>query len=82
MSKANAFCRITREHQGERFAILLDDRVITAPRINEPICGGTGQISGNFTAESANELALILRANALPAPFRIVEEHGAPSATP
>lgn len=76
------FCRITRAHIGDRFAILLDDRVITAPRINEPICEGVGQISGNFTAESANNLAMILRANALPAPFRIVEEHNAPGVAP
>jgi protein-export membrane protein SecD len=68
------FCRITRDHIGQRFAILLDGKVITAPTINEPICGGSGQISGNFTAQSANELAILLRAGALPAPFHIVEE--------
>ena len=44
------FCRITREYTGQRFAILLDNQVLTAPTINEPICGGSGQISGNFTA--------------------------------
>lgn len=76
----SAFCRLTREHTGERFAILLDNQVLTAPMINEPICGGTGQISGNFTAQSANELAIMLRVRALPAPFRIIEEHDAPSA--
>jgi len=65
------FCRITREHTGDRFAILFDGMVLTAPMINEPICGGSGQISGNFTAESANELAIMLRAGALPAPFRV-----------
>ena len=68
------FCRITREHTGERFAILLDNQVLTAPRINEPICGGSGQISGNFTAQSASELALMLRAGALPAPLSIIEQ--------
>ncbi|MEQ1809517.1 MAG: hypothetical protein ABL889_06315 [Terricaulis sp.] len=71
---ARRFCRITSEHTGQRFAILFDNQVMTAPTINEPICGGSGQISGNFTAESANELAIIMRAGALPAPFRIVEE--------
>jgi protein-export membrane protein SecD len=68
------FCRITREFTGERFAILLDNQVLTAPVINEPICGGTGQISGNFTAESANELAVLLRAGALPAPLTVIDE--------
>lgn len=71
---ARLFCRITRERKGERFAVLLDNRVLTAPRINEPICGGSGQISGNFTAQSANELAIMLRAGALPTPLSVVEE--------
>jgi protein-export membrane protein SecD len=68
------FCRISRENTGERFAILLDNQVLTAPRINEPICGGSGQITGNFTAETASELALMLNAGALPAPLSVVEE--------
>jgi preprotein translocase subunit SecD len=68
------FCRITRENTGNRFAILLDNQVLTAPRINEPICGGSGQISGNFTAETANNLAIMLRAGALPAPLTVVEQ--------
>ena len=68
------FCRITRENTGNRFAILLDNQVLTAPRINEPICGGSGQISGNFSAESANNLAIMLRAGALPAPLTVIEE--------
>jgi protein-export membrane protein SecD len=68
------FCRITREHVGERFAVLLDGKVVTAPRVNEPICGGSGQISGNFTAQSAGQLAALLRAGALPAPLVVVEE--------
>jgi protein-export membrane protein SecD len=68
------FCRITREHTGERFAILLDGLVLTAPRINEPICGGSGQITGNFTAQSASELALMLNAGALPAPLTVIDE--------
>lgn len=70
---AQIFCRLTREHTGERFAILLDQRVLTAPTINEPICGGSGQISGNFTAESARELATLLNAGGLPAPIRVLE---------
>lgn len=71
---ARALCRLTRDHVGDRFAVLLDGQVVTAPRINEPICGGSGQISGNFTARSANELVLFLGAGALPAPLRVVEE--------
>jgi protein-export membrane protein SecD len=68
------FCRITRDYTRQRFAILLDNQVLTAPTINEPICGGSGQITGNFTAESASELALMLNAGALPAPLSVVEE--------
>jgi protein-export membrane protein SecD len=68
------FCRLTHDHTGQRFAILLDNQVLTAPTINEPICGGSGQISGNFTAQTANELAAVLRAGALPAPLIVVEE--------
>jgi protein-export membrane protein SecD len=59
---------------GKPFAIVLDDKVISAPRIREPILGGSGVISGNFTVESANELAVLLRAGALPAPLNIIEE--------
>ena len=70
----STFCRITRENTGKRFAILLDNQVLTAPTINEPICGGTGQISGNFDAHSANELAVMLRAGALPAPLTVIEQ--------
>lgn len=68
------FCNITRQHTNERFAILLDNQVMTAPRINEPICGGQGQISGNFTAESANRLAQMLDGGSLPVPARVVAE--------
>ena len=71
---ARIFCRITRDNTGNRFAILLDNQVLTAPRINEPICGGSGQISGNFTAETANNLAVMLRAGALPAPLTVIDE--------
>jgi protein-export membrane protein SecD len=68
------FCRITRQYTNQRFAILLDNQVLTAPTINEPICGGSGQISGGFTAETANELAIMLRAGALPAPLSVIEQ--------
>ncbi|MBX9746680.1 MAG: protein translocase subunit SecD [Hyphomonadaceae bacterium] len=68
------FCRITRQFTGQRFAILLDNQVLTAPTINEPICGGQGQITGNFTAETANNLAIMLRAGALPAPLSVIEQ--------
>jgi preprotein translocase subunit SecD len=68
------FADITRANVGHRFAVVLDDKVITAPVIREPITAGSGQISGNFTAASANDLAVLLRAGALPAPLTVVEE--------
>jgi preprotein translocase subunit SecD len=68
------FCRITRDYTNQRFAILLDNQVLTAPTINEPICGGSGQISGNFTPQSATDLAVMLRAGALPAPLSVIDE--------
>jgi SecD/SecF fusion protein len=68
------FADITRQNVGRPFAVVLDDKVITAPVIREPILGGSGQISGSFTAESANDLAVLLRAGALPAPLTVVEE--------
>ncbi len=71
---ANKFAEITTANVGKPFAIVLDNKVITAPRINTPILGGSGIISGSFTAESANDLALLLRAGALPAPLKVAEE--------
>jgi protein-export membrane protein SecD len=68
------FADVTRGNVGRPFAIVLDDKVITAPVIREPITGGRGQISGSFNAQSANELAVLLRAGALPAPLTVVEE--------
>ena len=53
---------------------MLDNEVISAPVIREPIIGGSGQISGNFTVQAANDLAILLRAGALPAPLTIIEE--------
>lgn len=71
---ASRFGQATQQGVGRLFAIILDNQVISAPRINEPILGGSGQISGSFTAESANDLAVLLRAGALPADLTIVEE--------
>ncbi|MEM8951652.1 MAG: protein translocase subunit SecD [Pseudomonadota bacterium] len=71
---ARKFGNVTRDHVNELLAIVLDDKVISSPRINEPILGGNGVISGNFTVESASELAILLRAGALPAPLSVVEE--------
>jgi preprotein translocase subunit SecD len=71
---ARRFARVTQENVGRPFAIVLDNEVISAPVIREPILGGSGQISGNFTVESANDLAILLRAGALPAPLTIIEE--------
>ncbi|MEM0899953.1 MAG: protein translocase subunit SecDF [Pseudomonadota bacterium] len=71
---AQRFGAATQRNVGRLFAIILDDEVITAPRINEPILGGSGQISGNFTVESANDLAILLRAGALPLTPTFVEE--------
>ena len=68
------FCQLTTRYTGQRFATVLDGKVITAPRINTPICGGQGYIEGNFTTESANELAVLLRAGALPAPLSVIEQ--------
>jgi preprotein translocase subunit SecD len=71
---ARRFCDVTRDHTGKPFAIVLDGVVISAPRINEPICGGSAQISGNFTVQESADLSLLLRAGALPAPLQVIEE--------
>ncbi|HEV7293167.1 MAG TPA: protein translocase subunit SecD [Devosia sp.] len=71
---AITFGQITSANVGQRFAIVLDNLVITAPVIQQPITGGSGQISGSFTTASANDLAVLLRAGALPASLDIVEE--------
>ncbi|MFQ5535288.1 MAG: protein translocase subunit SecD [Sphingomonadales bacterium] len=71
---AKRFADVTSENVGRPFAVVLDGKVITAPRINEPILGGSGIITGNFTVQTANDLALLLRAGALPAPLKILEE--------
>jgi protein-export membrane protein SecD len=71
---ARAFGRITQENVHKLFAIILDGKVISAPNIREPILGGSGIISGSFTVESANELSILLRSGALPAPLKVIEE--------
>jgi preprotein translocase subunit SecD len=71
---ARRFAQVTQENVGRPFAIVLDNDVISAPVIREPIMGGQGQISGNFTVESANELAILLRAGALPAKLTPIEQ--------
>jgi SecD/SecF fusion protein len=68
------FADVSTRHVGEPFAIVLDGKVISAPVIREPITGGRGQISGSFTVSDASDLALLLRAGALPAPLSVVEE--------
>ena len=71
---ASKFGRVTQQNVGKPFAIILDDTVISAPVIREAILGGSGQISGGFDSDEANDLAILLRAGALPAPLIILEE--------
>jgi len=73
-SGARKFGQVTTENVGRPFAIVLDDEVISAPQIREPIPGGRAQISGSFTPESANNLAILLRAGALPAKLTPIEQ--------
>ncbi len=68
------FGNLTRDNVGKPFAILLDSVVQSSPRINEPILGGSGQISGNFTSEETASLSVVLRSGALPAKLTVVEE--------
>jgi preprotein translocase subunit SecD len=68
------FARMTQKYVGKPFAIILDGKVISAPTINEPILNGASQISGNFTVESANQLAIALNSGALPVDLKVVEE--------
>jgi protein-export membrane protein SecD len=71
---AKKFGRATSDNVGKRLAIVLDNKIISAPVIREPITSGKGQISGDFTFQSATDLALMLRSGALPAPLKIIEE--------
>ena len=73
-SGARKFAQATTENVGRPFAIVLDEEVISAPVIREPIIAGSGQISGSFTVESANNLAILLRAGALPAKMTVIEQ--------
>ena len=68
------FGRVTQENTGKPFAIILDDKVLSAPNINEPILGGSAQISGNFTVDSANQLAVALASGKLPVKLDVIEE--------
>ncbi len=71
---AKRFGKATTQGVGQRLAIILDEKIISAPRVREPILGGSGQITGDFTFQSATDLALLLRSGALPAPMNIIEE--------
>jgi protein-export membrane protein SecD len=71
---AREFGDVTKTNVGRPFAIVLDNKVISAPVIREPILGGSGQISGNFTLETANDLSILLNAGALPAALTVIEE--------
>ena len=68
------FAEVTKEHVKEHLAIVLDNQVISAPEIQGAIVGGSGVITGNFSSETANELAMLLRSGALPAPLEVLEE--------
>jgi preprotein translocase subunit SecD len=69
-----SFARVTRENVGKPFAIVLDNVVLSAPNINEPILGGQAQISGSFTVDSANQLSVALRSGKLPVELKVIEE--------
>jgi preprotein translocase subunit SecD len=71
---ARRFGRVTQENVNKPFAIILDDKVLSAPNINEPILGGRAQISGNFTVQSANDLAVSLASGKLPVKLNVIEE--------
>jgi preprotein translocase subunit SecD len=71
---ARRFGRVTQENVNKPFAIILDDKILSAPNINEPILGGQAQISGNFTVETANQLAVSLASGKLPVKLNFIEE--------
>ena len=71
---ARRFGRVTQENVNKPFAIILDDKILSAPNINEPILGGQAQISGNFTVESANQLSVSLASGKLPVKLNVIEE--------
>jgi preprotein translocase subunit SecD len=71
---ARRFAHLTADNIGRPFAIVIDDRVMSAPVIREPITGGSGQISGNFTLQEANTVAMLLRSGALPGRLSVVDQ--------
>ena len=71
---ARRFGRVTQDNVNKPFAIILDDKVLSAPNINEPILGGRAQVSGNFTVQSANDLAVSLASGKLPVKLNVIEE--------
>jgi preprotein translocase subunit SecD len=71
---ARRFGRVTQENVGKPFAIILDDKILSAPNINEPILGGQAQITGNFTVKSAHDLAVSLASGKLPVKLNVIEE--------
>lgn len=71
---ARIFERITGENVNKRLAIILDNKVYSAPVIREKIVGGRASITGRFTVEEAHDLAIVLRAGSLPAPIKILQE--------
>jgi len=71
---AKRFAKATTNNVGKQLAIILDNKIVSAPQIREPILGGNGQISGDFDLQSASDLALLLRSGSLPAPLNIIEE--------
>ncbi|MFA9199613.1 MAG: protein translocase subunit SecD [Cypionkella sp.] len=71
---AAKFAQLTTQNVGKPFAIILDEKVLSAPNINEPIRGGTAQISGGFSGDTANQLAIALRSGALPVDLTVIEE--------
>jgi preprotein translocase subunit SecD len=71
---ARQFAQVTQENVGKPFAMVFDNEVISAPIIREPILGGMGQISGSFTVQSANDMALLLRSGELPGRLTVIEQ--------
>jgi len=71
---AKKFAYATKNNIGKRLAIIIDDKVVSAPVVRDAITTGNGQISGSFSVEEANNLSIILRSGALPAPMSIIEE--------
>ena len=71
---ARRFARATQENVGKPFAIILDDKILSAPNINEPILGGQAQITGSFTVQSAHDLAVSLASGKLPVKLNVIEE--------